>query len=186
MLGHHAAESGAVLVVVAVWGGTQGHQVRLQFAKSVAHLGHGAERLARGLGAKIEADWVEHVASDPGQGEQQDAVVVREAHSLLPEPSLKGAFDVGLLLLIFLVLGSRLLRIGKVVGISELQPIAPVAAEEPQASIEGVQFVEVEAREEDPVLEMVRAGLQTMMHHSGLIEAGAKRSIVGGGAVSHA
>jgi hypothetical protein len=164
----------------------KGNQVRFQFAKGIAHLSHSAERFARGFGTKVEADRVEHVASDPGQGEQQDAVVVRKAHSLLPEPSLKGAFDVGLLLLIFLVLGSRLLRIGKVVGISELQPITPVAAEEPQASIEGIQFVEVEAREEDPVLEMVCAGLQTMMHHSGLIEAGAKRSIVGGGAVSHA
>ena len=140
VFGHHASESGAVWTV---WGGMKGNQIRFQFAKGIAHLGHSAERFARGLGAKVEADWVEHVASDPGQGEQQDAVVVGKDYSLLPEPSLEGALDVGLLLLIFLVLGSGLLRIGKMVGVPELQPVAPIPAEEPQASIEGIQFVEV-------------------------------------------
>ena len=96
------------------------------------------------------------------------------------------AFDVGLLLLICRIFGSGNLRIGKMVGIAELQPVAPVAAEEPQAGIQGVQFVEVEAREEDSVLEMVCAWLKSMVHHSGLIEAGATRSIIGGGTVGHA
>jgi hypothetical protein len=98
----------------------------------------------------------------------------------MTEPGFQGVLRSGFCIAFFAVWMREMIRITK------LQPVATIVAEATQARIQRVEFVEVEAGQENPVLEAVHPWLKSMVHHPSLIEAGAERGIVVEGAVGHA
>jgi hypothetical protein len=58
-----------------------------------------------------------------------------------------------------------------VIGIAELIGPPPVPAEEAQRTVEAVEFVEVDADEENAVFEPVAPRDPALVHHAALVQA---------------
>ena len=59
----------------------------------------------------------------------------------------------------------------QMVSITKLVKIAPIPAEKPEVTVQGVQFGQVDGQHEDAVFESVAPGGKALMHHAALVEA---------------
>ena len=141
----------------------------LLFAERVSDLGDGAERTVLGVEAEVERDGVEDVAENAAVGEEQDAGVGGEREALGGDPRKEVRFGGDG--------GNCKLQIGgdarrEMVAVVEAIKVGAVVADE--AERERVEFVEVEAEEEDAVAEAVLLGSEAVVHHGAVVEAGAE------------
>lgn len=141
-------------------------QIGFHLTEGVAHLDHGAEGGGGGpVFDKVERHRIENVTEDTRQGNEEHAWVVRKfgGFGLGADPGQNVFFDGGLLKA----------REGEVIAVAEVVEVPAVVGETAHPGCGGVDFVEVEAEEENVIAELVDLGGETAVHDPALVEAGA-------------
>lgn len=135
-----------------------GDKVGFEFGEGVAHLGDGTNRRAVRPKAKPEGNRIKDVAKKTGVGDEEDA------GGFFRDP-VPGQEGLG-------VLAGRAGDQRKMVPVAEFVHTRGVVVQEGDLAGQDGEFVEVEGKQKDPVVEFVGFGKQTPVKDVAFVEAG--------------
>ena len=143
-------------------------EIGFHLAEGVAHLNHGAERLVGGAVCKeIEGDGIENIAEDAGERDQANLDVpwihrkIRGIR-LVADPRQDVFLDGGLFEA----------RESQVVAVAESVEVPAVVGKAADPGGGGIDFVEIEGKEEDVIPEVVDLRGEPPVHDAAFVKAG--------------